>query len=835
MLLLATLVASLSLAGPAHAEYPLVGVLTGGELRSSGTATLSTDEIASDFVNDPATPENCIGQMCDDRKDLDLHERAAIRWDTSWLVDGRYPGVPADPNASANATRWLSDLGTWSSHRKEDDYAFPDDQGEGGHDENPVTTTRGCDTRLVARMPQGAETPLLSTGGNADFFDASKGRAFYLNAYGSTVNAQLCGENDRQGFWAFLGLVPVEGDQIAWDLGTAPKEAFAWNRVGRIDRTTACDPKFTDGTPRDTETQCAERQDVRADNKLTCALCVTDIKYEQHDRAGAGWAEVGRDGTWDGNEVRITAVIENRATKTLTVPVLLRDAESKRNLEGPGLENPKTVTFPPGSTTTYQVVWNTDGFAWEKGKPLSERNIQLLTPYGGAQQRILVRPRPVVLVHGWNSDASGWSAYPGMLKARHPQARGFAVGDGQFPGTMNTSPFLGNDIEDNAAAIKTYVQGLREGLSADHVDFVVHSMGGLISRQYLHSSMPKAIDGRNAVRRLIMLGTPNMGSPCADLIRVAARGIPTQQLTTGYARYFNTKVTNTKGVPLSIAAGDVRLPTCSSDVYGDMVVEVPSAHWTIGDRITTTVMHTDMTDDAHLLDSFVLPRIGLDPDAAKKLVAAPRAAVARGASAPSGDGRARAAAASTKAPAQAVGAFDTKVAGSKKLVQSFGAGAKPGFAFLAPATVAAELVAPNGKVVAKQPAGTPAAQAPIRWLGAAKRGSGRYTLRLKGTGKVVAAAVAQGGRDALTVAVKRTKSGALKVTARVQGAAARKAAVTAKVTGKAKGQTLRLKPVKGKAGRYAATSRKLAAGTWTATVTAKKGKVRLLGAAETTS
>ena len=49
------------------------------------------------------------------------------------------------------------------------------------------------------------------------------------------------------------------------------------------------------------------------------------------------------------------------------------------------------------------------------------------------------------------------------------------------------------------------------------MDLVVHSMGGLISRQYLHSIAPSDPDKRPVVDHLVMLGTPNMGSQCAYL------------------------------------------------------------------------------------------------------------------------------------------------------------------------------------------------------------------------------------------------------------------------------------------------------------------------------
>lgn len=848
----------------ARAEFPLVGVLTGGQLRATGSGTVAVDEIASDYTRDPASPDNCIGEMCNDHRDLDFHQKASLSWDTTWLVDARYPGVPADPNASPEAIKYKANLGSWTVNRLEEDFQFPDDQGEGGHEQNPVTKRVDCNTTLIARQPDGAVTPLLSTAADGEagngFFDASTSRAMYLNAFGSTYNAQECGPTDRYGFWAFFGLVPTEGEDFAWDLGREPREDFKWTRQGVVNKVEECDPKWTDGTPRDTETQCAATTNLASENTLECALCVTDVRYEEHPGGKSGWQEVGQRGTYDGNEIRISTRIENRSTKTLTVPLLFKDKRSGRVLEGPGLENPKTYTFPAGGTTDLEVVWKTDGFAWEGGKPASERDIQILTPYGGAQQRIVVNPRPVILVHGWKSSAAGWDGYDGMLRAIHPLWRGYAVGDGQASGVMDTSPFTGNDIADNATAEHLYVQGIREKLNADHVDVVAHSMGGLISRKYIHERMTNAVDGRPIVRRLVMLGTPNMGSPCADLIRVAARGIPTQQLTTGYAKWFNTQILNRKGVPFSIAAGDVGERTCTSEVHGDGVVEVPSAHWVLGDRITTFVLHTSMTESGHLLESFVKPRIALDPTAAKGLAAQARRAAAAPSAAADANASGSSAAASDDAPSaarraaasegplaaaararsaagvkapQAVGTAEAKVSGTKSITASFAAGSTPGFAFLAEPTIAAELVDPKGKVVATQAAGSDGAKALVRWLAAPKGSAGTWTLRLKGTGSVVSTAVATGAKQSLAATVKVGKKGAWTISAKlagVRGADAKRAKVGATVQG-AGGKPAKV-TLKRKGGKFTATLKKVPAGATTAVVTAKVGKAQLLAAAD---
>jgi triacylglycerol esterase/lipase EstA (alpha/beta hydrolase family) len=79
---------------------------------------------------------------------------------------------------------------------------------------------------------------------------------------------------------------------------------------------------------------------------------------------------------------------------------------------------------------------------------------------------------------------------------------------------------------------------VRDQTGAWHVDLVARSMGGLISRQYIDSLMPAdPPDGRPVVSHLVMLGTPNEGSPCAQTA-IAAEGLlatwPMEQLTTSY-------------------------------------------------------------------------------------------------------------------------------------------------------------------------------------------------------------------------------------------------------------------------------------------------------------
>ena len=123
---------------------------------------------------------------------------------------------------------------------------------------------------------------------------------------------------------------------------------------------------------------------------------------------------------------------------------------------------------------------------------------------------------PVVLVHGLLSNAATWTAYTrsGGLLAR-TGLHGFAVGDGQAPGALNTGNLAQPTaatlpLRANAAQLAQYIAGVRRATGAEMVDLVAHSMGGLIARFYIDRLM----DGRD-VAQLLTLGTPHGGSDCA--------------------------------------------------------------------------------------------------------------------------------------------------------------------------------------------------------------------------------------------------------------------------------------------------------------------------------
>jgi triacylglycerol esterase/lipase EstA (alpha/beta hydrolase family) len=127
-------------------------------------------------------------------------------------------------------------------------------------------------------------------------------------------------------------------------------------------------------------------------------------------------------------------------------------------------------------------------------------------------------------------------------------------------------------------------------------------MGGLITRSYINDLMKIAPDGKPTIGNLVMLGTPNMGSPCADLMGFTfwSLGKPVkslEQLRPKYLEGFNRAVRNRKGVKFSNLVGTSVPATCQSTVSGDGVVEIPSAIWEIGDIRYSKNVHTALTSE----------------------------------------------------------------------------------------------------------------------------------------------------------------------------------------------------------------------------------------------
>jgi triacylglycerol lipase len=117
------------------------------------------------------------------------------------------------------------------------------------------------------------------------------------------------------------------------------------------------------------------------------------------------------------------------------------------------------------------------------------------------------KPLPVLLIHGYASDASVWSKWKDLLKKD---------GITFYPITFYKSDDKCGSAADHAKELNLQVQqilGNMTGSGPKQVNIVSHSKGGLDARVFLANGTYSA---NKAVANLIMIGTPNAGSPIAQ-------------------------------------------------------------------------------------------------------------------------------------------------------------------------------------------------------------------------------------------------------------------------------------------------------------------------------
>ncbi|MBE3012129.1 choice-of-anchor D domain-containing protein [Microbispora sp. NEAU-D428] len=368
---------------------------------------------------------------------------------------------------------------------------------------------------------------------------------------------------------------------------------------------------------------------------------IESVTFETQRYPSTAWVSVPTDGVTDGNKVRVTVSIRNPDAEPAPTHLILRqgamdgyDSTEMRPLPGGSFD----TVLAPYETVKHQLIVDTAGMAWTRGAsvniaPATERFIKAFLFVGGIlkrkqEEKFAIRPKPLVLVHGWMSNAAqAWSSYAAIAKTRHPLAEVFAVGDGKALGTLNTGDEKNpsaptNTLDQNVAELAKYIEEVRWRTGAWQIDLLAHSFGGLISRQYIATRMPINPDGKQPVNRLLQMGTPNLGARCADMLLwlnkpERAPAMPAlKELSTKYVQdIFNQKYGNSRGVPISVLVGTGITVPCSTpdDISwddGDGVVAVDSARYLYPDQPhVPNLEHGDMTLLQSVFDGYVLPRI----------------------------------------------------------------------------------------------------------------------------------------------------------------------------------------------------------------------------------
>jgi hypothetical protein len=217
------------------------------------------------------------------------------------------------------------------------------------------------------------------------------------------------------------------------------------------------------------------------------------------------------------------------------------------------------------------------------------------------------------MVHGFISYWETWKPYLGETGFLAPLGiTGFAVGDGQVPGKLNTGDMLKpaertNTIGQNAEILGQYIAGVKQKTGAEMVDLVVHSMGGMISRYYIDRVMKD-----RDVAQLIMLGSPMGGSDCAVLPAALGFFLPAsieirQSYMTGV---FNQQITHRRGIEFYDLAGTAISESFKSpcaDIPNDTVVSLNSVNAITLQSSQLPDIHSDLTLSAQAFQDFVQP------------------------------------------------------------------------------------------------------------------------------------------------------------------------------------------------------------------------------------
>jgi len=257
------------------------------------------------------------------------------------------------------------------------------------------------------------------------------------------------------------------------------------------------------------------------------------------------------------------------------------------------------------------------GWYWDSnGVPQNAIHLEASDSSGNVIARsdvIMVKPRPVVMVHGFISNPETWNAYLGTNGFLAPLGiPGFVVGDGQVPGKLNTGDMLHpagrtNTIAQNADILRQYIAGVKQKTGAEMIDLVVHSMGGMISRYYIDRLMQD-----RDVAQLIMLGSPMGGSDCSVLPAALGFFLPASiEIRESYMRgVFNQQITHRRGIEFHDLGGTRILEPFKSPCTGvpnDTVVAFDSINAIPLQSSKVDDIHSDLTLSSTAFNDFVKP------------------------------------------------------------------------------------------------------------------------------------------------------------------------------------------------------------------------------------
>ncbi|MGH8560850.1 MAG: esterase/lipase family protein [Nevskiales bacterium] len=142
---------------------------------------------------------------------------------------------------------------------------------------------------------------------------------------------------------------------------------------------------------------------------------------------------------------------------------------------------------------------------------------------------------PIVLVPGFCCNRGYWASFVRWLRQ---------AGFGPVY-AVSLEPLLGS-IEDNATALGRIVEAVCSDTQSDKVILIGHSMGGLVSRSYLHSG------GHPRIAQVICIGSPHHGTIMARDLRPLGENL--RQMTPGSEWVARFKAHENQPCPAPITA-----------------------------------------------------------------------------------------------------------------------------------------------------------------------------------------------------------------------------------------------------------------------------------------
>ena len=314
----------------------------------------------------------------------------------------------------------------------------------------------------------------------------------------------------------------------------------------------------------------------------------------------------------DGNRVQLEVKLDAAVRAETKIVFTIRDVTkpiADCTIQA-GADSCETVPFQ-----ALGWYWDSDGVA----RPQRTINASVNGIQTDGSLTVTVIPRPVVMVHGFNADYKAWTTYLGLQGyLAELGLQGFAVGDGQLPGVMETGslsdPFKRtNSIAQNAVILGEYIDHVQEATGAEKVDLLVHSMGGMISRYYIDRVMTT-----DNVAQLIILGTPMAGSSCSILPASLGMMLPaTLEIQPSYmVNIFNQQIVRRKGVPFYALAGNKLLDAVQSPctpVPSDVVVTLDSVKAIPMPVEEIALLHIELNTSRKVFDGFVTRRLKTPP------------------------------------------------------------------------------------------------------------------------------------------------------------------------------------------------------------------------------